>query len=252
MLAAMALACALTFVACGPSQEEQAAAARAEEWAQIEAMQAELNEKRQALAEAVETAQSELEVAEGESIEEVRAAAEERVRQLTSEVDDMAATFGERLVAFINDDPMEVGAEPTEVQLGALRMKSSEDLLIAEEFIAKGGDWARAGDIVERALAIDPDNPDLLAKKAEIEEMRFVTQERFERVEKGMTQDEVIAILGPVNINNIREFDDSNLGWFYRKDPDTEGGAAGVYFRLRGGEWTVETLDYEAIKAQDE
>lgn len=250
-LAVVALA-ALVW-ACGPSQEEQAAAARAEEWTQLEAMKQELEDLRVRAAEAAERVEAdieELEVPEGQTAEEVLQAAQQELNELENQVDQMTADFGERLVAFINDDPMEVGAEPTETQLAALRMKSSEDLVVAEEFIEKGGDWARAGDIVDRALSIDPENPDLLAKQAEIIEMRFVTQERFEQVEKGMTRAEVREILGPVNINNIREFDENNIGWFYRKDPDTEGGAAGVYFRKRGGEWKVETLDYEAIKAE--
>jgi hypothetical protein len=241
-------------LACGPGQEEQAAAARAEEWTLIEEMHADLVQKREQLTQKMADAEqqiADIEVPEGETAEAVLAAAKDAATQLRKDVDDATATFGERLVAFINDDPMEVGAEPTESQLAALRLKSSEDLVIAEEYIEKGGDWARAGDIVDRALSIDPNNEVLLEKKALIEEMRFINQERFEKIEKGMTQAEVREILGPVNINNMREFDENNVGWFYRKDPDAEGGAAGVYFRKRGGEWKVQTLDYEAIKPQD-
>ena len=164
------------------------------------------------------------------------------------EIETEAQDLGARLIAFYNDDPMEQGAEPNEMQAAALRMKSAEDWLIAEEYINEGGDWAQAGSIVEQALRLDPNNEFMLEKQAWIEDMRFVNRERFDQLEKNMTQDQVEEILGPVNINNIKDFDDNNIGWFYRKDPDAEGGAAGVYFRKRRGEFLVNNLDYEAIK----
>ena len=66
-----------------------------------------------------------------------------------------------RLVDFINADPPREGEKPSGRLLAALRMKSDEDILLAHHFIEQGGDYRRAIEIYEAALAVDPDNPRL-------------------------------------------------------------------------------------------
>ena len=71
--------------------------------------------------------------------------------------------------------------------------------------------------------------------RADLEDMRYVTEERFAELKKGMTPNEVRAILGPVNLRNVRDFEDGiTTGWFYLKDPEVTGdakAAAGIFFR---------------------
>ena len=56
-------------------------------------------------------------------------------------------------------------------------------------------------------------------------------------------------VLGPVNLRNLKEYPDRGVtAWFYLKEA---GGAAGVYFRKKGGKLTVYKADFEAVKKQD-
>lgn len=249
------LALVLAFSACGPDEELLAAEARAEAWGLIQQAHQELEEKRTELSEyraKIEAGAEALAVEEGEDVEEAFAELQAKAESLAEEVADEAEDFGAELVGFINENPTEQGVEPVGEQLAAIRIKSSEDALTAMEWVNRGGDYKRAEDILERALDVDPNNEELKEKLAWVEDMRFITKERFEQLENGMTQDQVTELVGPVNLRNIKEFGENRLGWFYRKDPDEEGGAAGVFFQKKRGEWVVYQLDYEAIKAADE
>lgn len=252
--AALCLALPITFLACGPSSEEVAAEARAEAMAQLETAQAELEELRGDLEAAREEAAKEaedLDLPEDADVEAALAEADAEAERLAGEVEEKANAFMASLVEFINEDPMIEGEEPSETQLKAIRMKSDEDIVLAMEYVDKGGDYARAADILEKSLSIDPDNEELAETLEEIKAMRFVTQERFDQVENGMTREQIRDILGQVNLRNIREFPDGRLGWFYRKDPEQGGGAAGVYFEEQRGEFVVYKKDYEAIEGNE-
>lgn len=248
------VALVLSMAACGPDEEALAAEARAEAWGLIQEAHTELEQKRQELAELearVAAGPEALELEEGADVEAAFAELEEQASSLAREVASDAESFVTELVTFINENPMTVGEEPTPEQAAAFRMKSSEDLVLAMEWIEEGGDWKRAQDIVERALEIDPENQELKDRLAWIEEMRFITKERFSQLEKGMTQEQVRELVGPVNLRNVREFPGDRVGWFYRKDPDTEGGAAGVFFQKERGVWKVYQLDYDAIETAE-
>ncbi|RMH16473.1 MAG: hypothetical protein D6696_18030 [Acidobacteria bacterium] len=255
LIATLALICA----ACstGPSQDELAAA-NDEEWAWLEETKATLDAKRAELQELQERlagggegeGEGETE-GEGEALtpEELQA----KIDALQQEILNLADEFGARLVAFINEQGLVYNdqgtvdmSRVTERQLAAVRMKSSEDILTAREFIDKGGDYSQAISIYEQALIFDPDNEELKAALEEAKKLQFMTEERFAKVKKGMTQDEVRAVLGQVNLRNVHDFEDGKVeGWFYRKE---DGGAAGVYFRKRKGEWEVYKADFNAIK----
>lgn len=242
---------------CGPAEEEQRAAAREEAWADLEQRHEALLEKRQELrelrrtiAEAPDSSEP-AEADEGEEGEEGMSpeapeSLEPRAAALEEEIVVEADAFQADLVNFINEDPMIQGEEPSERQLAALRMKSTEDVELAREYVDKGGDYRRAVDILERASGVDPDNEALQAYLEEIHEMRYVTEERFAEVEKGMSQNEVRNILGQVFHRNVREYQEQDaLAWFYPKE---DGGAAGVFFRERSGEWKVYQLDFDAVQ----
>lgn len=251
------LACALIVMlgvtACGPSQEEEMAAAAQEKFDAVLQLKDDLEAKRAELAAATEKAAMMEETAEGEGGEgEGEEGGEEGAEEavdlgaLGEEVENMANDLVSAIVDFINSDPPIEGEPLTEHQLAVIRMKSAEDMLLAQEYIDKGGDYRRAIRIYTDALNVDPDNPDLQAALASAEEARYVSPERFAEVKKGMTQEEVKAILGQVNLRNIREFERGVVGWFYPTADD--GSAAGIFFRKRGDTYTAYDVKYEAIK----
>ncbi len=155
-----------------------------------------------------------------------------------------------RLIGFINDQGIAVGGELTDVQLGAIRMKTSEEVLLAQEYIDRGGDYAKAIDIYNLSMQFDPDNEELKAALAAAEENQYMTKERFGAVKKKMTQDEVRAAIGQVNLRNIKLYEDEGtVAWFYRKE---DGSAAGVWFKesKKGADdWFVYTTKFNAVKA---
>jgi outer membrane protein assembly factor BamE (lipoprotein component of BamABCDE complex) len=99
------------------------------------------------------------------------------------------------------------------------------------------------------AQNLDPDNEKLAAAIAEAEAFRYMTKERLATVKKNMTQKEVRALLGTPKVQNVREFDQGVIGWFYPKEePNT---ASAVFFRERKGVLKVYKTDFEAVKSQD-
>ncbi len=243
-------------VACGGGSSGQSAEADAE-WAWLTEAKQSLDGKRQELSDlrqqameaeigAEEAAEVGAEEVEGEmATEEVDFEAE-----ITALEDEIAAdtdAFTQRLVMFLNADPMIEGEPPTERQVAALRLKSSEDIILAQEWIDKGGDYKRAIDIYMTALGFDPDNDDLKQALADAESNRWMTEERFAVVEKGMGEVEVRSLLGQANLHNIRKYDDKDVvAWFY---PTAEGGAAAaVWFRPDdAGAMKVYQIKFEAV-----
>ena len=174
-----------------------------------------------------------------------------QLEQLEGEIESLTEEFGNRLVAYINADPMIEGEEPTEQQVQALRMKSGEDIILAQEWIEKGGDYKRAIEIISTALLYDADNPELQAALAKAEADRYMDQERWAAVEKGMTEDDVRQALGQVNLHNIREYPDKNVvAWFYPTAED--GSAAAVWFQPNKKTEVLEVyqIKFEAINPE--
>jgi hypothetical protein len=229
MIAAVALT-----IACGDSGGGGGSAdtaSRRQEWTAIEGVKRELDAKRGELAALREQA------AAGADLTAALATTNDEVTRLS---DDL----GSRLAAFINADPPVVGETIKPEQLAAIRMKSGEDIAIAKEFIDLGGDYRRAIDIYNSALAVDPDNPALKSALAEAEARRFMTSERFALVRKGMSEGEVIAALGRPLQRNIRDYPEKKVtAWFYPKNETGE--AAGVFFTDAK---TVYSTDFDAVR----
>lgn len=253
---------ALFAVACSQSDPEaEKAAVDAEAWTALEGAKQELDAKRQELAELmarIEAGESEdatpaaaaAEGAEGDAepmptAEELAASADELKRQ----VDELITSFTTQLVSFINTQGITEGQELTEQQRKAFDMKAEEDILVAMEFIDKGGEYQRAIDILSGSLVHDPTNEALLAAKAKAEELRYMTRERFDLVKKGMTRKEVRALIGIPKLTNQREFENGITGWFYPKEePNT---AAGIFYQKKKEKLVVYKTDFDAVKAQD-
>lgn len=247
----------LVMIACGPSGPSEFELAQEAEWTALQEAKQALDEQRQKLSEmremvaAAPEEDAEEEAAEGEGEAEPAPTAAE-VEALENEIAAAAEEFGGRLVTFLNDDPMIEGEPPTERQLAALHMKSEEDIALAREWIEKGGDYKRAIDIYNNALRFDPDNEAVKQALAEAEANRFMSSERFEMAKKNMTEAEVRAALGQVNLHNVKPFPDRKvIAWFYPTADD--GSAAAVWFREeRNGVNRVYRLNFEEVKPKTE
>lgn len=164
--------------------------------------------------------------------------------ELRSEVDRLAGELDRRLVAFIN---AHAGDPPSDRQRAAIRMKSGEDRLLARRFIEEAGDYRRAIEIYETALAADPDNARLRQELKAARDRRYVTAGRFAQLREGMSQDEVRGRLGPPNRQDVRDYPERGVtAWFYPKD--ASGAAAAVWFHDEGGVQKAYLLDFDAIK----
>lgn len=231
-------------------------------WTELQEMKGELDAARARLAEQRQQAAAEADAgeaaAEEEGVEgEAAAIAEEtpaagadaaaELAEAERAVQEQADAFNQQLVAFINDNQITEGAEPTPMQQGALDMYVDESIWIAREHIEEGGDYRQAIQIYQQTLNLDPDNEKLQAALAEAEVNRYMTEERFAQVEEGMTEDEVRDLLGQVNLRNIRDYEDGErIAWFYVREQN--GYAAGVFFeRNDDGSYTVYSTDFDAV-----
>lgn len=235
MLGSVALCCCLlglaSLAACGgPAEDDREAETRTvaadAEWAWLQRAKRELDAKRQQLARAQGPA------------------AQPLARDVRARTDELR----HRLLAFLNANPPLAGEKPSGRTLEAIRLKSDEDILAAREHINEGGDYRMAIDIYEAALTVDPDNPQLKQELEAALAHRYMTRERFAQAQEGMTPEQVRALLGPPNVNDVREYPERGVtGWFYAKDP--KGGAAAVWFEKSGKGQVVYELDFDALPA---
>jgi tetratricopeptide (TPR) repeat protein len=125
-------------------------------------------------------------------------------------------------------------------------MKSAEDMLVAEEYIDKGGNYRQAIDIYKSALSVDPENAELQQALAAAEANRYMSEERFAAATKGMTKEQVREVLGIPYHANVRTFPDDNVeAWFY--PVNAAGSAAAVWFRQSGGEMKAYEVNFEEV-----
>jgi SmpA / OmlA family len=227
-------AVALTLAACGGAEREKAQKAeeRKVEWTWLQSAKQGLDAKRAQLASL-----------EAQATEGAEPAPE--IAALGKEIETAADELGQRLTAYINSDPPLVGEPLKPEQLAAIRMKASEDIVIAKEFIDLGGDYRKAIEIYEGLLRADPDNGEGKAALAEAEADRYMTEERLAAAKKGMTMDQVRAAIGTPYIRNVKEYPEKKVtAWFY---PTDEGGdAAGVWFNDKK---EVYQVTFAAVKA---
>ncbi len=195
----------------------------------------------------LETRRQELARTEAEVRKNARdPAADPAVQTLARDVRTRADELRRRLLDFINANPPVAGVKPAGRTLEAIRLKSDEDLLVAAEHMNEGGDYRTAIDIYEAALAVDPDNPRLRQELEKARARRYMTRERFEQVQEEMTADQVRALLGPPNANDVREYPKRGVtAWFYARD--AKGAAAAVWFEKKGERQVVYEADFEAL-----
>lgn len=265
LLYGAALGALILLPGCGPRQQERQDAHQSEatvaQWDWLQQAKQRLDDRRRRLAQ-LEAARA-LEVDEAANPEPGKPPPEELL-QLRKEVEELSEDFNRRLVEYVNANAAHAadaadaadtanatgGQTPGERQRAAIRMKSDEDILLAREFIEEAGDYRRAIEIYETALAADPDNPRLRAQLETARARRYVTRERFAQVREEMTPDEVRRLLGPPNLQDVRDYPERGVtAWFYPKD--ATGAAAAVWFRKGSppdGPPEAYLVDFDAIQ----
>ena len=235
----------------GPSEEELAQAAFEEQLVALQQQYEVLQQARTDLVgseamladiEAIkERDRSEEQIAEFEALP---AAIVEQGTARDAAYDAVQATLADFLNIALNDFP----EHPATVQ--GLNLYSDEAILIAQDTVVKAGDYKKAMNQLDAANSyydsIDlADYQPLIDKMAELDDMRFITQERFDLVKKNMTMDEVKDVIGVPYYQNIQIDEKRKVEtWLYRKREG--GGAAAVYFKTTNNK--VYNKNFEAVK----
>ena len=236
----------------GPSEEELAQAAFEEQLATLQQQYDALQQAREDLA-ASEATLAEIEaIRERDRTEEQKAELEalpaaivEQGTARDAAYDAVQATLADFLNIALNDFP----EHPATLQ--GLNLYSDEAMLIADETVLKAGDYKKALNQLDAAnsyydsIDLPPYQP-LVDKMAELDDMRFITKERFDLVKKNMTMDEVKDLIGVPYYQNIQVDEKRKVEtWLYRK---REGGAAAVYFKTTNNK--VYNKNFEAVKVK--
>jgi hypothetical protein len=225
------LALLAAIAGCGDGSEGRAAAARAREWAAMQRDKQQLDAERAELARLRGHLASVPVAADGTPAIPGDAALADEVATRQQRIAARSSSLGERLVRHLGGlrrGAAAKGPEGPEWQQ-AVRLKSDEDIAVAQEWIERGGDYRRAIEILETQRQLDPGYARLEQALARARDMRFVTAERFARVHEGMTPMDVRAALGPVNLRQVLRRPAERLeAWYY---PKRDGGRAAVYFR---------------------
>lgn len=236
----------------GPSEEELKLAELQQQFATIQ-------QQSEALAQArADLAAAEATIAEIEAIDEKKRTDEQKLllEEATASIEELAAAqdslFEEvqaGLAEFLNVGLNEFPDAPETKQ--ALDLYAHEAILVAEDMVIKAGDYSKAMDHLQNAAMLYEQvglevHTDIIDKIAALDDWRYITQERFDAVKNGMTKDEVKEIAGVPYYGNIQT--DSGKGvetWLYRK---RDGGAAAIYFKIKGEK--VYGKNFDAVKVK--
>jgi len=236
----------------GPSEEELAQAQFEEQLAQLQTQYQDLQQRRADLV-AATAAMAEIEaVRERDRTDEQKAELESlpvRIEELSVARDETFDLAQGTLADFLNVALNNFPEDPATVE--GLNIYSDEAILIARDTVLKAGDYKKATDQLASALSYYetlslPVYPKLAETLAELEEMRFINQERFDLIKKNMTMDEVKEVAGVPYYQNIQVDEKRGVEtWLYRKK---DGGAAAIYFRVK----TAKSYDkkWDAVKTK--
>ena len=240
----------------GPSEEELAQAAFEEQLATLQQQYQELQQAR------TDLTASEATLAEIEAIRERDRSDEQKaelealpaaIEELSAERDTAYDAVQATLADFLNIALNEFPEHPATAQ--GLNLYSDEAILIAQDTVTKAGDYKKAINQLDAAnsyydsIGLPPYQP-LVDKLAELDEMRFITQERFDLVKKNMTMDEVKEVVGVPYYQNIQVDEKRKVEtWLYRK---REGGAAAIYFKTTNNKVYNKNFDAVKVKVAEE
>jgi hypothetical protein len=236
----------------GPSEEELARARFEEQLTVLQQQYDELQTLRADLA-AAQASLAEIEaIRERDRTEEQAAELEAlptRIEELTTARDEAFDAAQGALTDFLNVALNEFPEHPATIS--GLNIYADEAILVADDTVVMAGDYKKAINQLDSALSyyqsldLEP-YPPLEEKLAELMDMRFMTQERFDQVVKGMTKDEVKQVAGVPYYQNIQIDEKRGVEtWLYRKD---DGGAAAIYFRTKTDK--VYNKAFDAVKTR--
>jgi len=237
-LAALAIACGGKGTEQGGTEGGGASldpAARQAEWKWLDETKKTIDRKREEIASLKDQAAT-------------GAAVGPQIDAINLEIAKLGDELGRRLVDYINADPPVSGEPVKPEQLQAIRLKSAEDVVIAKEHIELGGDYKKAIDIYATALLLDPENVELKAALNDAQARRFMSPERFATVKKGMSEAEVVKLVGRPLARNVRDYPEKKVtAWYYTKNETGE--AAGIFFNEKK---VVYSTDFNAVKKTEE
>ena len=234
----------------GPSEAELAQVAFEEQLATLQQQYEDLKQARVDLA-AAETSLAEIEaVRERDRTDEQKAALETlpvEIEEFGAARDTAYDAVQATLADFLNIALNEFPDHPATAQ--GLNLYSDEAILIADDVVAKSGDYKKAINQLDSAssyydsIGLPPYQP-LIDKIASLDDIRFITKERFDLLKKNMTMDEVKETIGVPYYQNIQVDEKRKVEtWLYRK---REGGAAAVYFKTTNNK--AYNWNWEAVK----
>jgi hypothetical protein len=236
----------------GPSEEELKVQQLHSDLDALQLQYQALQDARAGLAEAEENLATIEALPENKRSEEQKAALDElpgTIEELSATRDQAFEDVQTALADILNVGLNEFPDDPATA--GALKIYSEEAMEIADDTVAKSGDYKKALDQLDSASTYYesinlPVYPPLLERISQLDEMRFITQERFDEVKKNMTMDEVKEIAGVPYYQNIQVDDKRGVEtWLYRK---REGGAAAIYFKIKSGK--VYNKNFDAVKTK--
>ena len=233
----------------GPSEEDLKLAAFQEPFAALEAgnnalveMRAEIDVAEAALVELQAIPENKLTDEQKIELEEAQAGLESSAVAREAAFEEVQGLLADFLNVGINDYP------ESQETADALLIYADGAILVADDMVVKSGDYKKAIDHLRsaegyfNAAGLTSYHP-LVAKIAELDDWRFITQERFDAVKKGMTKEEVVAVVGQVYFRNIQESQEKGVeSWLYKK---REGGASAFYFKIKTGK--VYDKNWEAV-----
>lgn len=240
----------------GPSKEELAKAAFEEQLVTLQQQYEDLKQARADLA-AAQASLAEIEaIRERDRTDEQKAELETlptTIDELSTARDAAYDAVQGTLADFLNIALNEFPDHPATVE--GLNLYSDEAILIADDVVAKSGDYKKAINQLDSAssyydsIGLPPYQP-LVDKIAELDEMRFITRERFDLVKKNMTMDEVKEVVGVPYYQNIQVDEKRKVEtWLYRK---RDGGAAAIYFRTTNNKAYNKNFDAVKVKVAED
>ncbi len=231
----------------GQGKQEAAKKAQADQqittiktdWEQLKQARTELADARAHAAEL--QAEKKLSEEQQQDFEQTNTKISQLGTQVSNQYDALQGELADFLNLALNDYPQ----APSTAE--ALNIYAQEAMVVAADHVKNSGNYKKAINILSTAKnyyeSVQLPAPDELTQLIDsYEDLRYITKERFDAVEKGMSEDEVAEAAGQPYYLNKKEEKGIQF-WLY---PKREGGAAAVYFNKKG---KVYNKNWEAVKA---
>jgi len=206
---AVAILTSLAMLACGGKKEEAKKVDLAGELAKVKAAHQQHLEKANKLAELRKELAALREKAKLDAAETQRKGQlEAEVKAASQELDKVFTEDQNLLTSFLNT-ALNEAPQAQETREG-LKLYAEDAMLNARDYMDEAGDYAKAIELLETAQSYfagisAPVPQELTNLLEEAKKLRYITKERFDQVQKGMTKAQVKAITGTPLALNVRE-----------------------------------------------